>query len=134
LSLESLTRRLEQIPKDVKEAVRPALAQSGNELVDRMKALAPEQTGRLKASLHVTLPGEMTPAYSQPSGQTTARDNQVLVTAGDKDCRYSHLVEFGTTKSAAKPYFFPAYRLTRDRIKRRLVRAIGKAVRENWDS
>jgi HK97 gp10 family phage protein len=131
--LDRLLKRLEAIPKEVRDAVKPALIKSGNELVDRMKALAPEDTGALKASLHVTLPGETTPAYSQPGGSRKAKENEVLVTVGDEKVRYAHLVEYGTAKTHAKPYFWPAYRLTRKRIKTRIKRAITKAVREGWE-
>lgn len=40
--------------------------------------------------------------------------------------------EFGTTKMAASPFFFPAYRLKRKKLAGRIKRAIGKAVRTKW--
>jgi HK97 gp10 family phage protein len=131
--LERLKRRLEAIPKVVKEALGPALEKSGAELASRMQTLAPVDTGRLRNSIKVTLPGETTPPYSQPGGSRTAKENEVIVTAGDAKTRYAHLVEYGTTKAPAHPYFWPAFRLTRDRIKRRLKRAVSKAVKENWN-
>lgn len=130
--LDRLLKRLNAIPTSVKEAVQPALVKSGDELVDRMRVLAPEETGRLKASLHVTLPGQSTPPYSQPGGSRLAGPNEVIVTAGDSGTRYAHLVEHGTLKAHAQPYFWPAFRLTRERIKRRIKRAVSKAVREGW--
>lgn len=56
-----------------------------------------------------------------------------MVTAGNTNCRYPHLVEYGTAKhGAAQPFFWPAYRLMKDREKRRIKNAIRKAVKENW--
>lgn len=130
--LDRLRRRLEAIPEAVKEAVRPALTKSAEELVERMKALAPEDTGALKESIHFTLPGETTPPYSQPGGSRVAAENEVLVTVGNSEVRYPHLVEYGTAAAPAQPFFWPAYRLSKARIRRRIRRAIGKAVRENW--
>jgi HK97 gp10 family phage protein len=130
--LDRLRRRLEAIPEAVKEAVRPALTKSAEELVERMKALAPEDTGALKESIHVTLPGETTPPYSQPGGSRIAAENEALVTVGNSEVRYPHLVEYGTAAAAAQPFFWPAYRLSKKRIQNRIKRAIGKAVRENW--
>lgn len=127
-----LRRRLQAIPQAVKEAVRPALEKSGTELVARMQALAPEDTGALKDSIAATMPGQSTPPYSQPGGSRVAAENQVLVTAGDAEVRYPHLVEYGTAQAAAQPFFWPAYRLTKQRIKNRLKRAARKAVREQW--
>lgn len=99
---DRLTRRLQAIPKAVKLAVEPALIKAGVDLSMTMRLLAPVDTGDLRDSIHVTLPGETTPPYSQPGGATTALDNQVLITAGDEKVRYPHLVEYGTadTRSA----------------------------------
>lgn len=128
--LSRLTKRLQAIPVAVKQAVQPALVQSGEELAQRMRHLAPEDTGALKDSIAVTPPGQSTPPYSQPGGSTVARENQVLVTAGNSDVRYPHLVEHGTADAPAQPFFWPAYRLTKKRIANRVKRAIRKAVRE----
>lgn len=130
--LRRLSRRLEAIPRAVREAVQPALIKSGEELLDRMQALAPEDTGALRQSITATPPGGTTPAYSQPGGSRVVGENQVLVTAGNSEVRYPHLVEYGTAEAHAQPFFWPAYRLTKKRIANRLKRAIGKAVREGW--
>lgn len=124
-----LQKRLKAIPRAVKQAVVPALMTSGNELADRMMALAPEDTGALADSITVTPPGGTTPPYSQPGGSQTAGETQVLVTAGNSEVRYPHLVEYGTEEAAAQPYFWPAYRLTKKRITNRVKRAVRKAVR-----
>lgn len=129
---DRLFKRLNAIPPAVKAAVQPALIKSGDELVARMQALAPVRSGALKASIEATYPGQATPAYSQPGGSRVAKENEVLVTAGNAEVRYPHLVEYGTSHSPAKPFFWPAYRLTKQRIKNRLKRAVSKAVRENW--
>jgi hypothetical protein len=128
---------LQAIPVAVKEAVVPALIQSGNELADRMKALVPVETGDLRDSITVTPPGGTTPPFSQPGGSRVAAENQVLVTAGNEDVRYPALVEYGHRTPdggavPAHPYFWPAFRLSRKRIANRTTRAVRKAVREKW--
>lgn len=127
---DRLSRRLNAIPKAVRKAVVPALQKSGEELVDTMRHLAPEDTGDLKHSIKYTMPGNATPPYSQPGGSTVAGENQVLVTAGNTDVRYPHLVEYGTVNAPAQPFFWPAYRLKKKRLASRIKRAIGKAVKE----
>ena len=127
---ERLKRRLAAIPKAVKDAVGPALAKSGNELAGTMKQLAPVETGALRDSIAVTLPGEATPPYSQPGGSRVAGETEVIVTAGDEAVRYAHLVEYGTSDTQAQPFFWPAYRLNKKRLANRIKRAVGKAVRE----
>lgn len=129
---DKLRRRMEAIPKAVREVVRPALVTSGNELVGRMRALAPEDTGALKESIAATPPGGSTPPYSQPGGSRVAGETEVLVTAGNTDVRYPHLVEHGTANAPAQPFFWPAFRLSRKRITGRIKRSVAKAVREGW--
>ncbi|TCT12666.1 HK97 gp10 family phage protein [Tepidamorphus gemmatus] len=130
--LDRLSRRLEAIPKRVREAVQPALKASGDELVNRMRQLAPEDTGALRDPIEATPAGRTTPAYSQPGGSRVVPENSVVVTAGNSDVRYPHLVEYGTATAPAQPFFWPAFRLTRKRIETRIKRAISKAVREGW--
>jgi HK97 gp10 family phage protein len=127
---DRLSKRLTAIPKAVKAAVAPALISAGRDLSVTMRTLAPVDTGDLQKSIHVTAPGETTPPYSQPGGSTTARENQVIVTAGNSDVRYAHIQEFGSTTQAAQPFFFPAFRLRRKTLTNRIKRAIRKAVKE----
>lgn len=131
--LDRLLKRLDAIPQAVKDAIKPALIKSGDELVDRMKALAPVDTGALRNSITATPPGGRTPAYSQPGGSRVVLENQVIVTAGNEDVRYPHLQEYGTSEAPAHPFFWPAYRLTKPRIKRRIARAINAAIKEEWN-
>lgn len=130
--LARFNKRMEAIPKAVREAVKPALLKSGDELAGAMKALAERSrdTGDLIDSIAVTGPGERTPPYSQPGGSKIVPENAVAVTAGNEEVRYPHLVEHGTDRAAAQPFFWPAFRLYRRRITRRITRAISKAVRE----
>lgn len=130
--LTRLQKRLAAIPKRVVEATQPSLQRSANELVDAMKALAPEDTGALKDSIVSTPGGQSTPPYSQPGGETVVPANAVAVTAGNTDVRYAHLVEHGTAEAPAQEFFWPAYRLLKRRLERRTKRDIGKAVRDGW--
>lgn len=128
--LDRLRKRLDTIPQGVKEAVQPALVRSGAALSNRMKQLAPLDTGALKGSIAVTPAGQQTPPYSQPGGSMTVPENAVAVTVGNADVRYAHLQEYGTAQAPAHPFFWPAYRLLKKRIANRLKRAISKAVKE----
>lgn len=138
-----LSKRLAQIPTSIVAAVRPALVQSADALADMARTLAPEDDGDLKASIAVTPPGGITPAYAAGGGRRQAAENQALVTVGNPQARHAHLVEFGTaphdnggmfagTKHPGtdpQPFLLPAERLTRDRNRRRIGRAISRAVR-----
>ena len=128
--LDRLLAKMEAAKRAPREAIRPALMQSGHELADLMRTLAPVDTGALKASIIVTGPGQTTPPYSQPGGSRVAGETEVLITAGDADTRYPHLVEHGTAEAEAQPFFWPSYRLLRQRLLGRIKRAVAKAVRE----
>jgi len=130
--LARLQKRLDAIPAAIKKAVEPALRQSGEELVASMRNLAPVDTGDLRDSIKYTMPGNSTPPYSQPGGSTVAAENQVLVTAGNTDVRYPHLVEYGTADTSAQPFFWPAFRLKRKKLANRIKRRIGKVIKDEW--
>ncbi|MDW4548836.1 HK97 gp10 family phage protein [Defluviimonas sp. D31] len=127
----ALQKRLREIPAEILDDLRPVLIKSGEEIADGMRALAEgsRDTGALIDSIAVTGPGETTPAYAAGGGKRTAGANQVLITVGNPDVRYGHMVEFGTVSTEAKPFMRPAFRLARARVTRRITRAIGQAVR-----
>jgi HK97 gp10 family phage protein len=132
-SLIRFQKRMEAIPKAARAAIKPALLKSGQELQGAMRRLAEtsRDTGALIESITVTGPGESTPPYSQPGGSKVVPENAVAVTVGNTDVRYPHLVEYGTTKVHAQPFFWPAFRLYRKRITRRINRAINKAIKDS---
>lgn len=131
-SLRRFQARMAAIPKAVREAMKPALMTSAEEVAAMMRQLAPEDSGKLKESIAVTGPGEQTPPYSQPGGSRTVPENQVATTVGGPDVRYPHLQEYGTKNHPPTPFFWPAYRSLRKRSAGRIKRALGKAVKDHW--
>lgn len=129
-SWERFNKRMAAIPLKVRAALKPAIEKSANELVKKMQSNAPQETGALIESIKATQPEQTTPAYSLPSGQKTAGELQAIVTVGDAKVRYAHLVEYGTSKATAQPFFWPAARELNKRIKGRIKRTINKAVKE----
>lgn len=125
-----IQRKVMSLPKAYLEATVPALEKSAEELAALQRRFAPEDTGALRQSIAITGPNQATPAYSQPGGSRVAAENEVLVTAGNSDVRYAHLVEHGTAEAEAQPYFWPAFRMLRKRIENRVNRAGRKAIRE----
>jgi HK97 gp10 family phage protein len=125
----------DRITRAPREAVLPALMKSGNELAAAQKVLAEtsRDTGALIDSIEVTAPGQHTPPFSQPGGSRVAGETEVLVTVGNEDVRYAHLVEYGTANADAQPFFWPALRLLRKRLQNRINRAAKKAVKDAWN-
>lgn len=133
--VRDLQKRMMAIPQAIREDLKPTLMQSGNELADAMRHLAEpsRDTGALIESVEVTAPGGNTPAYSQPGGARTAGELEVIVTVGNEDVRYPHLVEYGTALADAQPFFWPAVRLLQRRINNRTNRKIRALIKQHWE-
>ena len=133
-SLRRVLQRLNSIPTKVKEAAAHASSVAADDLAGDMKqfALSSKDTGALINSIEVTGPNENTPPYSQPGGAAVVPEGTYRITAGNKDVRYAHLVEFGTAKTEAQPFFWPAVRANQKQIVRTIRQAVRKTIRENW--
>lgn len=128
--------RMQAIPRAARQAVKPALVKAAEDVANLQRALAPEKTGDLKASITVTGPGEATPPYSQPGGSMVAPANAALITVGNTDVRYAHLVEYGHGNGfngstvPPHPFFWPGFRLGQKKASAAIKRAIRKAIKE----
>lgn len=131
-----LQRRMAAIPKRVRDNVLPAIEKQADAMAATMRQLAPDDpaTGEpdLRTSIEITPAGGVTPPYSQPGGMMRVPENTVAVTVGNEDVRYPHLVEYGTVKAPAQPFFWPAVRLHNKKAKAAIKRAVGRAVRKEW--
>lgn len=114
---DRLRRRMKAIPVEVRKALKAQNAQNAADLVDTMKGFAPVQEGALVSSIK----------HQDVSDSTQISQR---VSAGARDAPYASWVEFGTSKNAPAPFFWPAYRLLRRRMKSRMSRAAKKAVQE----
>ncbi|WP_236774265.1 HK97-gp10 family putative phage morphogenesis protein [Agrobacterium tumefaciens] len=140
---DRLKRRLEKIPKAVREQTQPAITSAAQDVADVMKRLAPVDDGDLRDSIVVTPGGQNTPPHSQPGGSTVVPENAAMITAGNSKVRYAHLVEFGTRAhlnggqfagttnpgTTGQPYFFVGFRMAKDKAARKIKRAMSKAIR-----
>lgn len=127
-----LQRRLNAIPKSVKDDLRPNLIKQGEMMANTMRRLVPVDTGQLRDSITVTPPNASTPPFSTPGGSIVVPETSVAITVGGKDAPHAHLVEFGTVKMHAQPFFQPAVRMTKKKAIRNLKSAISRAVKKNW--
>jgi HK97 gp10 family phage protein len=53
------------------------------------------------------------------------------VTVGNTNVRYPHLVEYGTSHSAAQPFFWPGFRLTRKKALTMIKAGMSRAIRKS---
>jgi HK97 gp10 family phage protein len=131
--IKSFQRKMREMPIAARKALAPATEKGADEIARMAEALAPEDTGDLVGSIAVTVGPKNTPSHSHPGGTRTVPEGAAAVTAGNSDVRYAHLVEFGTRKAPAQPFFWPAFRTLRKRAESRIKRAMTKAIKEEWN-
>lgn len=119
---DRLRRRLKAIPVEVRKALKVQNAQNAADLVAVQKSFAAtsfsDPTGKLQAGIR-----------HQDVSASTRISQKVSAGAKDEKGRdYAAWAEFGTSKNDPSPFFWPAYRLMKRRMKSRMTRAAKKAV------
>lgn len=130
IGVAELSKRLKAIPEEARKASYAAAERAADRIAQDMRALVPVDTGNLQRTIVVTKGGETPPSYSQWGSKRPLPENAVAVTAGDTFARYAHLIEFGTSRAKAQPFFLPAWRSNRNKARRSINAAIGRAIRK----
>lgn len=128
--LAKLNARFDAIPAKVREAAKAELERSAADIVATMKRFAPAETGQLRESIGWTW-GDA-PKGSMKIGTVGGKQYgslSITIYAGGSGAFYGRFQEFGTKKMRANPFFFPAYRAHKKKVKARLTRAINKAIK-----
>lgn len=143
---EPLLRKLAKVHPDIRKALKPALLEAGNEIANLQRKLAPQRTGALRRSIKV-VSGDFksdNPNVRGVGGQGRGDpDLTVRVVAGDAEAFYAAWVEFGTAPhtnagkfagtqnpgATPRPFFFPAYRALKKRVKSRITSVTRKAIK-----
>lgn len=117
--LEAMARRVDALPAALRTQLKAALLRGANSWVGTMKAIAPRDEGDLLGSLTVE-PG--------------VHDLSVVVIAGNEatpgpPVEYGHMAVDGT-HVAAKPFYWPSYRVNKKRIVGGLNRAGNAAIKQ----
>lgn len=155
--LSRLQRKLKALPAAVKEDIAKAMEQGAQEIVELAQRLVPIGDMNLYESINWTW-GDP-PAGSITIGRSRRNPGdglKITVYAGDDYAFYARWVEFGTQPhntakgggtvsgkkqlagggglghpgSRAQPFFFPAFRASRKRVRSRITRATNNAARK----
>lgn len=122
-----MKKRLARIPVNVRKAAKQALDQNAKELIAKQREFVPEDQGDLKESIRQEAGRHELSVTVTAGGPLTTRP----VRKGAKAFYdYALAQEFGTRKMPANPFFFPAYRILRRRMRSRTSRAARKAIRQ----
>lgn len=120
--LARLTAAFARVPKEVKSKVKPAIQKGADEIVARAKYLAPvadDDGGKLRDSIRT---------------ETGPVELSVTVTAGGEATTvdgYDNALgqEYGSAQGGQQRFFWPAVNTLKKRVRGRINRAIGKAVK-----
>lgn len=153
--LDRLRRKLKAIPEEAKEGIRKAMEEAAQEVVNLARHLVPVDDGDLRESIGWTWGdpprGSIVIAKSRP--RKGADDMRLTIFAGNDKAFYARWVEFGTAPHSlasgadrssrrrrgggpqhpgarAQPFFFPAYRAQRKKVKSKVSRAITAAAKK----
>lgn len=129
--LQGLINALNAIPKKVRASIDPAIEKGADEMVERMRLLVPDDpktSGKdLKASI------------KKVRGQVPLAIRVQAVDENAKGEDNALFQEYGTLKGnkgrpqTAQPFFWPSVNTTKKRVRRRIDRAISKAVKEAFE-
>lgn len=146
-------RKLQRMPERVKAAARKAMEAAAEDVVRLAKSLVPVEEGTLKESIGWTWgkPPNGALMLGKVLSAITGAEMTLTIYAGSNDAFYARWVEFGTAPhtnaagdfkarpgesrglrhpgSAAKPFFYPAYRANKRQAIRKIAGAVRKEVR-----
>jgi len=116
--VKEVTIALHNVNKNVIAELRAGAIEGAKIIADKARELAPMgPTGNLKKAIKYK---EMPYKETSPIVSIAAVDR--------KKAPHAHLVEFGTVKSRAHPYFRPAYRQMANRVKQIITEAMKRAI------
>lgn len=129
--LSELRSRWSAVPGKVREAVMAEMEKLAEEVVAMMRRLVPKDRGDLENSIGWTW--VKAPRGSIMVGSVGGKEYGTLritiYAGGTRESFHAFFQEFGTRKMAANPFFFPAWRAKRKKVKSGITRAMNKAIR-----
>lgn len=136
--LASLQRKLDRMPAVAKDNIRQEMAKTADDIVRMMKSLAPvlaepdprRRAGALRDSIGWTWGKKPKYAISLASIKASSGgDLTITIYAGNSEVRYAHMLEFGTMKMPAQPYFYVSWRAKRKKARSNIRKAVRDAAR-----
>ena len=132
------SRKIRILPEQARGDVTAAMRVGADEVRALQKRLVPTDEHELQKSINWGF-GDAPKgrgALSSGSGLATSGDVKISIWAGGFKAFYARWVEFGTKGSEghaatrAQPFFYPAWRALKRRVKSRVTRAGTKAIKK----
>lgn len=116
-TIARLKARMLVIPERLKAAAHKSLEASAEKLAAEIRAGVPVDQGDLRDSVRI-------------KDLTDDSGIGFRVVAGNRKAFYAAMVEHGTSRSAAQPFFFPVYRRNKRAMRARLGRDLKVAIQQ----
>jgi HK97 gp10 family phage protein len=145
VGLDKLLRKLKALPPIFEKVAKAALAAAADEIVAAMKGFCPVDRGDLRDSIGWTFgePPKGSIAIIGEAFKVGGRKIKLTIFAGNAAAYYARWVEFGTAAHAqggmfkgtdspgtvAQPFFYPAWRLKKKKVKAKVVKAMNSAAK-----
>lgn len=140
--LPTLKAKLIALKEKTQEAVKPAMEQAAQSVVEMMKRQVPFDKGDLVRSIGWTWGDKPKGSIGVASAKFGVL--RLTIFAGNATAYYARFVEFGTAAhpqggshpgtqhpgTKAQPFFYPSYRANRKAIKAAIAKAIRLAIKE----
>lgn len=138
---------LTKLPKEMRTELRKAVIAGAEAIAATQRNLAPVRTGKLRDSIVVTPGNQDPPRYASlksKKNQFPDPELAAIISAGNSEVRYAHLVEFGAAPhinegrfpgtqnpgAPAQPFFYPGYRARKKEAQRNINKAAKKAIKQ----
>lgn len=109
---QQLFNKLRRLPDSVQDKVKAATLQGAEMIADDARNRVPVRSGKLKRSIKAR----------------RSEKNEFGAVAGSDEF-YSRFVEFGTQKTTAQPFLFPAFKANRKRVMDNVRRSVKTALK-----
>jgi HK97 gp10 family phage protein len=114
---ERLRAKARALRAKVAGSVTPAVQQAAELIMQTQRRYVPVDDGDLRDSIH------------QEPDLKSENATRVLIIAGGKPAPHARIIEFGSRRQPAQPFFFPGYRVERKRAKAIISKAVRAAVK-----
>jgi HK97 gp10 family phage protein len=111
---ERLRAKARALRAKVAASVTPAVRQAAEVIMATQRRLVPVDDGD---SIH------------QEPDVKSENATRVLIIAGGQPAPHARIIEFGSLRQPAQPFFFPGYRVERRRAKALIAKAVRAAVK-----
>jgi len=122
--LQSLINALNSIPQHVRAKIQPSIDQGADEMVARMKHLAPDDPNTTGSDLKASI--------KKVAAKVPLAVRVQAIDIGEDGFDNALAQEYGTKDMPASSFFWPSVNTTKKRVRRRIDRAISKSISEAW--